>query len=96
MKRNGYQPLTDLKGAPPTHNSNIVHLDMRENKLHEPEFESAMINSHNFIADAICSVCKKVVYRTSYFIEDRVIELCKEDLPNYCYNCGARLREIEK
>lgn len=67
----------------------------RENELHEPkEFNDFIYKEGKGFLDAkymICSVCGKGLTKVLKSIEDK-----KNYYPNYCPQCGARLKEIEE
>ena len=65
----------------------------RENELHEPEISTGAdiyVEGRGFLeADYVCcSVCHRGLARVLASVSDM-----KKYYPNYCPNCGARLKE---
>ena len=65
----------------------------RENELHEPKIAvntNSLFKGYDVIA--VCSVCRKEVMNR--FVKHDVNFMANFYLPNYCPNCGARLKEV--
>ena len=68
----------------------------RENELHEPKIKFKVVRKNDipYRAFAECSVCGCLLSKSGiYSTKERAEE--KLPIPNYCPNCGARLKEVE-
>ena len=64
----------------------------RENELHEPIIKIEHVKKYSMDwIDITCSVCGNMIEQ--YYCAG---SLAKIEYSNYCKNCGARLKEIEK
>lgn len=63
----------------------------RENELHEP-----IITKNGEWRSAHCSVCGEEVASVVDYYDRQDNTVIMAFLPNYCANCGARLKEIEE
>lgn len=80
----------------------------RENELHEPKIERYTAkhiyegyDEYQYTIEITCPVCRHL------FAEKSFVDTSKEkreyfenglmkEVPNYCPNCGARLKKVEK
>ena len=62
----------------------------RENELHEPR-----ITKNRAWLTAYCQICQRKVATVANCSGELDEEIIAEYLPNYCPNCGARLKEID-
>ena len=70
----------------------------RENELHEAVIDVFKDKDGNIAIQTLCSVCGRLLYDTDWWrhvTEEQLTERAKEATPNYCPNCGARLKEVE-
>lgn len=89
-------PMPPVKPAPGT-NCN-KELKMRENELYEPKIETEeWIAPHGWQAKAYCPNCETELSRSFEFSSKKniAIDNALSYTPNYCPNCGARLKKVE-
>lgn len=69
----------------------------RENELHEP-FIDMIYDSNGYSSVQVsCNVCGTMLYDSDWYrvdTEQTLMQIAKVEVPNYCLNCGARLKEI--
>ena len=63
----------------------------RENEVHEPR-----ITKNRAWLTAYCQICEGKVATVANCSGEPDEEIIAEYLPNYCPNCGARLKEVDE
>ena len=74
-------------------------METRENEVHEAFIDVFKSISGDICVQTSCNVCGRLLYDTNWWsrvTEEQLTERAKEATPNYCPNCGARLKEVEK
>ena len=69
-----------------------------ENELHEAIIDVFKSTSGAIAIETHCDVCGRLLYDTGwcqYVPEEVLTRRAKGVTPNYCPNCGARLKEIK-
>ena len=53
------------------------------------------VSESNFTAHATCTCCGADISSGTGYSGEAAISKCRTSLPNYCSNCGARLKEVD-
>lgn len=67
----------------------------RENELHQPKVKERYF----YLTQLYCQECGQFLAedeRVADIPKDIRIKECKRKIPNYCPNCGARFKEVDK